>query len=781
MDDKKQSLGSKVKEFLLLKKADVAIIFVFFLLSLFFFKNTLGVGMLMNNGHYLHEQAFFSYNFKAAAESGALPLWTPYWYGGQPFFGDSQVFFFNLTYLLVFLIGDISLSIMVSSMLYFFIGLVGMYALCRHFEISRGGSVIASLVFMLNGLIRQFIVAGNPSILEPYSLIPWLFLFTLLGRKAQDSKIASFWAIGAGITVAFQIFSGGVLVVLYTAVLLGAYFGFDLVMDLSFSRVKRVFLVGSLVLVVFLGVSAIKLLPNYGFIGETNRAQGVSYQEYIGEDHFVLKDTISILAFPAHHSSHTVHIGFAGLVLLFFSLAFLKKRIVLFFWLLSVFLLVLASGGFLAELFYNYVPGFAQTRHIVRVLFVFTFAVSILVGFGWQKVHYLIISKVNESKRKYAECAMAVLICVIILSELLLFKGIPSGFSMQEQLNQNHLAKKLERTYANEGPFRITTFDVKDVISFFGSSYYAQYGLETLSGGGGLWINDYVEYLSVAKSYNSAKMLGILNLRYVTSTKQVNVSGFREVEVVEKCFSCEKVDWTYWIGGPYLYENEEFVPRYYTVPHAILVVGSLQDTKQVVYSLLLNEKFSPRSVVVVTGQYPSVGRYDLNFLQKFDTIILLSGSVDQNAFPLLGEYKGKGGAILPDVTKKETSIDMERINELLERFDGKGKNVSGNRISPNELKIGGERGEFIVLSEKFSLFEEWEAVQGTGRVPILRANNVISAVYSEGSEDISFRYSSQEFERGVLIFAFTLFIIFIYVGMALFSRWKKQRAPKKEV
>ena len=119
-----------------------------------------------------------------------------------------------------------------------------------------------------------------------------------------------------------------------------------------------------------------------------------------------------------------------------------------------------------------------------------------------------------------------VIFSLLIITELVFVigSGIPLGLNMKDQLEENHLAKYLQQ---EKEKFRITTFDVDDLISFFGSSYYAHYDLETLSGGGGLWINDFIRYLGVAKNYNNSKLLGILNLKYVTSTKQVDVPGFK--------------------------------------------------------------------------------------------------------------------------------------------------------------------------------------------------------------------------------------------------------------
>jgi len=253
-------------------KKDILLIAILFLFALFFFKNFLGTETLMNNGHYLHEQTFFSYNYKTALEKNTLPFWTPYWYSGQPLYGDSQVFFLNLTTIFIILFKNIFLAINLSSLLYLFISGLGMYLLVRYLVSSRNAAFISAIIYMFNGLIYRFIVGGNPSILEPYSLIPLIFLFVL---KAKKSRNPIDYSILAGILLTLQIFSGGALVLIYTFLLIGPYLALDLINSKFKINFTKTIIVGIVLLIVLLGLSAIKLLPNLDYVKKTNRAQGL--------------------------------------------------------------------------------------------------------------------------------------------------------------------------------------------------------------------------------------------------------------------------------------------------------------------------------------------------------------------------------------------------------------------------------------------------------------------------------------------------------------------------
>ncbi len=749
-------------------KANILSILFIILLAVFFFHNFLGTDTLMNNGHHLHEQSFFSYNYKYALEYGTLPFWTPFWYGGQPLYGDSQVFFLNLTYIFTILFRNIIVAINLSVLIYFAAAGIGMYFLVRYLTKSKASALISSAVYMFNGLIYGFITSGNPSILEPYSLIPLIFLCILKAKKSANSVS---YSIIAGMLLAFQIFSGGSLMLIYTGMIISPYLLFDLINPNIKANLIKTVIISITIGLVFFGLSAVKLLPNYEFIGKTNRASGLSYAEYIGEDRFILGDFFNVFVVDNPTSSIKVHLGIAAFLLVISSLGFWRRKIILFLLSLSILVIILASGGFLAEFFYKYVPTFAQTRHIARVLFVVAFAASLLAGYG-----FLYVSNFAKSGLKLNKKMINIgfiIILFIILTELVFLKGIPKAVNIREQLEQNQLANYLARQKEH---FRVTTFDVDDLISFYGSSYYAQYGLETLSGGGGLWINDFIRYLAVAKSQDSSKLLGIINLRYASSTKQIEKQGFKPVKKFEECIPCKQNDWTVWIDGPYLYENENFLPRYYSVDNAILVVGQDQDVQNLIYIMLLNKNFDPQAAILVNGMHETLGDYDISFLEKFNAVIMLGGKIDQAAISKLQDYKNSGGIIFPDLLNQKNEITISELENFLSSLKGNLAEAGSKTISNNEIELTPKKKGFLVLSEKFSLFDGWKAMQNGKNVDILRADNVISAVYLDSPDAINFKFTPKTFKAGAVISIATILSIFILFSLQSCKKKKYKRS-----
>ena len=753
----------KIKDKVINNKTDILLIVILFVLSIIFFKNIIGTETLMNNVHYYHEQTFFSYNYKSAFNDGTLPFWTPYWYSGQPFYADSQVFFINLTFIFILLFKNIFLAINLSTLIYFFISGLSMYLLVKYLIDSRDAAFISSIIYMFNGLILGFVLGGNPSILEPYVLIPLIFLFVI---KAKKSKNPVNYSILAGLLLAFQIFSGGALVLVYTFLLIGAYLALDLISSKFKTNLIKTIIIGLVLLFVLFGLSAIKLLPNYDFVKKTNRAQGLSYEEYIGQDYFVFKDFLKVFVVDKTTTSTKAHIGIVASLLVLLSLGFWRKRMVLYLLLTSIFILFLASGNFLAELFFKYVPTFSQTRHIGRVLFVVVFSASVLAGYGFNYIKDYAGKKFNISNKVIT--VGIIIIAGLILTELVFLKSLPQGFNIQDQLEENQLAKYLEQ---QKDKFRIASFDVNDIISFHGSSYYAHYGLETISGGGPLWVNDFIKYIAVAKNYNYSKLIGILNLKYAISTKEADINGFKLVKKFEPCNSC-KINDAEWIAGPYLYENENFVPRYLLVKNSILIVGNNQQAQDFIYNILLSKDFDPKTTVIIQESIDTANNYNIDDLLKFNAIILLSQPA-QSTMGKLQEYVNKDGLLLPNIFEGENALSQESLVDILTVSDYY-KEINVKEYSTNKRVFELDKDEgWLVLSERFADFPGWKASMNGEDIKIYKADNVISAVYLDGEKgELKFGYKPESFRKGAIITALTTIILLIYF-IYIRRKWQK--------
>src|SRR3989338_4096531 len=108
---KKESIISDSKN--LVKRHFYVIILL--IITLIFFSSILSSSKILDNIHYINDMAFQSENIrKYLHESGALPIWTPYFYSGQPFIAIPEYYLFDLNYMYILLFQNIFLSINLS-------------------------------------------------------------------------------------------------------------------------------------------------------------------------------------------------------------------------------------------------------------------------------------------------------------------------------------------------------------------------------------------------------------------------------------------------------------------------------------------------------------------------------------------------------------------------------------------------------------------------------------------------------------------------------------------
>src|SRR3989338_10484710 len=81
-------------------------VIVLFLITLIFFSGILSSSKILNNIHYINDMTFQSENIRRYLhESGSFPLWTPYFYSGQPFMAIPEHYIFDLNFLYIWLSG----------------------------------------------------------------------------------------------------------------------------------------------------------------------------------------------------------------------------------------------------------------------------------------------------------------------------------------------------------------------------------------------------------------------------------------------------------------------------------------------------------------------------------------------------------------------------------------------------------------------------------------------------------------------------------------------------
>ena len=732
-------------------------ILIILALSLFFFHNLLSTDKIRDNIHYINDITFVSHNFKESVfEYNTLYLWTPYYYSGRPLYAQPEYYFIDLNVIYILLFQNIFLAMNLTLISYLVITGIGMYFLFLHFKPNNQGALIASILYMFNGFAHSFVFPGNLMILEGYALMPFIFLFF---SKALKNKNYIFYSTLASLFLALQIFTGGVIFSLYTLLLIGLYALFYLIGKNFKIKFKKTVLVVLIFVVFSFGLSAIKLLPGIEFLSLSNRGTGISYQEYLGNP-VQLKDIgATLITNLIQTESLSVAIGFVGFFLFLFSLTKYKKKRVLFFIIILIFSILMAVKSPLSNIFYQLLF-FNKLRHIERALILAAFSLPILSGFGY----LIFLNKVKNCIKaiKY-EKIIFIGIILLILVELLFLQRIPQSVDVikpKEIPINNYISE-------DKSTFRTMNLALSALVGQSGYNYLSQLGIGTVKGGGGIWFNDYLEYLSVAQQYNPSRLWGVLNTKYIISDHELRISNLKFVDKFSECKEC--VAWEAY--GPYLYENEEFLPRAYAADNAILVLGA---DKNMIYSLLLNKDFNPKNTVIIAGK--NIEEYTLNELNRYK-LIVLTKEISQNSLLKLKNYADVGGKILPDIFNNKNTLTNEDIENVLSKFKGNLSAVEISYYSPNKIKldVDGKKG-FLVLSERYAYFLGWESRADGKKLEILKTNNVISAVYLDGNiNTITFDYKPKTFKYGAWISAIAITFLMMFFSKKIYKNYKNKK------
>ncbi len=345
--------------------------------------------------------------------AGRLPAWDPYLNAGQPGLADIQTgTFYPLNLLLglflalcglPFTVGWLTAQVIVHHSL----ASLFTYLFVRHLARRTGARVpaarfagaVAALSFTYAGYLTSFPVQ-QITILETAVWLPLVLFFLDRSylppeRETRSGLEASAdgrpnprpQVIFAGLALACGLLAGHPQTALYLLYATGAYGLFRALGPRTTRHASRLtgYVVDLLPLVftLLLGVAlaAVQLIPTLGFITRSTRA-GLDYDGVAWG--FPLAQ-VTHLVYPGYFGSSAQYVGILSPVLGVAALFLKRARRQVVFWIATgAVAFVLAFGGhtFLYNLFYLLAPGFGAVRNQERVIYLFSFAVSVLAGYG---------------------------------------------------------------------------------------------------------------------------------------------------------------------------------------------------------------------------------------------------------------------------------------------------------------------------------------------------------------------------------------------------------------
>ncbi len=377
---------------------------------------------------------FYPYREYAAEawRQGRISLWNPYLFMGAPFLANVQAaVFYPLNVILAWFPTPQLINVSIVSHIFLAGVFTYFFARCS-LKLGLFSSFLAACCFALSGFLSAQVEHINQ-----LNVTAWLPLLLLLMDRvwdtprlypADDSQAVErvstspspllhvrkgevpttrlFAGLVAGFVVALQILAGHTQATYITLFGVGFYallpllvahihFGVSWRVSAAHAAQRILWLVGSAVVGGLL--SAVQLLPTLELSGLSYRSGGLPYREAVS---FSLRPQLLLQSllppyhldlsqiFGASFSEYVIYVGITGLILAAVGWLWGRNPHRHVFGVLALIGLFLGFGAYNPAyyLLYRLFPGFAMFRAPVRWMALYSFAVSLLVGYGVQSL-----------------------------------------------------------------------------------------------------------------------------------------------------------------------------------------------------------------------------------------------------------------------------------------------------------------------------------------------------------------------------------------------------------
>jgi hypothetical protein len=251
----------------------------------------------------------------------------------------------------------------------------------------------------------------------------------------------------------------------------------------------------------------------------------------------------------------------------------------------------------------------------------------------------------------------------------------------------------------------------------------------------------------VSDSYsNPARFWGMLNVRYVTSMVPRSEPGFRLAAEVERCpvEICQPAK----SAGPYIYENQKWLPRGWVVQHAVAIVAPAGMAFNAALDVLRMPTFDPARTAILqisTGEAIPA---------PVDAVFSVGAGVS-NALPLEGDEA------------KQTLL------RVLERGADDVRPARFARQDNNHVEFRAPSDGWLMASEKLSLYPGWSASVDGKSAEIVRADGVLGAIHVATGNTVRLTYEPRGFRIGLALLASMLTVV---TAIGLWRRRERQMA-----
>jgi hypothetical protein len=345
------------------------------------------------------------FGFGALAR-GELPLWNPYVFSGTPYIAGIQSAIFypgNFLYLVLGTAFATNLGIA----LHCFLASFFTYLYARYLSLAAVPAFFSAITFAYGAPYVLHIYAGHLSIISTMAWLPLLFLSWEAFLRTDNFKCLLLGAL----VLAVAVLAGHPQYLFYSLIAVGLYFILHLVIAKDFSHLGKRLCGFNLFVALGILLAAVQLLPALELTRNSVR-ESLSFQ-WIADFSLppenlltlLVPDVFGDLATTPYWGKYylwemSLYVGVLPLAAAAVALVFERSNAVKCFALIASIALVLAFGKHtpLLKLLYHTVPGFNLFRGVSKFVFVFSFAVAILAGFGLAKIGELISSSDRKAR-----------------------------------------------------------------------------------------------------------------------------------------------------------------------------------------------------------------------------------------------------------------------------------------------------------------------------------------------------------------------------------------------
>lgn len=399
-------------------------------------------------------------------ETGSIPQWNPYLFGGLPYIGAMHGDIFYPSAWLRWIM-PVDLAITYAMALHFVLAGWFMYRFARSLGLGWGAAVVAGVAYELTGIVASQMSPGHDGKLFVSALTPLSFWVLLNAIRHQRT-----WAFGAfAITVALIIL-GHYHMAYFLLLALGLWALYLVFWDpqrpVGMKPVPMLALSAAAV-AIGLGITALQVMPFFAYIPFSPRADGATDLGWEFATSYALPPSeIFTLLLPQFNGVldhywgsnpikfHTEYMGALPLVLAAFAFGDKQRRVMAYTLAgFALFFLLLSFAGHTPfyRPFYEFMPLLKKIRAMGMVFYLPAFFLCVLAGIGAERVF----------ARSVSMKAVLGVGGAVVLFAVLGAVGALQGLAESLAINERYEAVVGNAPYLQNGAVRLLLFAVAGV------------------------------------------------------------------------------------------------------------------------------------------------------------------------------------------------------------------------------------------------------------------------------------------------------------------------------